>query len=102
MTITNKYMTDEQAIEWINSNAPADLRWWLHKRQQQALASAPCLPRPRPEYFGYEEMDGYGEHGAGGWSFEGGEEAYDAALAAWEKDKSSAGCPPLVNSTENP
>lgn len=42
-------------------------------------------PTPRPEDFGYDAMDGFGEHGSGGWQFEGGEEAYDAAMAVWEK-----------------
>jgi len=44
-----------------------------------------CSPIPRPEDFGYEAIDGFGEHGSGGWQFEGGEEAYDAAVAVWEK-----------------
>jgi hypothetical protein len=34
-------MTDKQATDWINANAPADLRWWIHDRLR-SLASAPC------------------------------------------------------------
>lgn len=43
-----------------------------------------AIQKPQPEDFGYEAMDGFGEHGAGGWQYEGGEEAYDAAVSAWE------------------
>ena len=40
--------------------------------------------RPRPEDFGYEECAGFGDHGPSGWQFEGGEDAYDAALKLWQ------------------
>jgi hypothetical protein len=39
------------------------------------------IPRPQPEDFGWEDAIGFSH--AGGWQIEGGEEAYDAALAAW-------------------
>ena len=42
------------------------------------------MNKPKPEDYGYEPRDGFGEHGEGGWCIEGGEEAYDAALAQWE------------------
>ena len=41
-----------------------------------------------PEDFGYEDTVGFGDGGKGGWQFEGGEEAYDAAVAAWENANS--------------
>jgi len=38
-------MTDEQATDWINANAPADLRWWIHDRLRSlASASGSVIP----------------------------------------------------------
>jgi hypothetical protein len=42
---TNKAMTDKQATDWINANAPADLKWWIHDRLR-SLAPAAAGSRP--------------------------------------------------------
>jgi hypothetical protein len=40
--------------------------------------------RPQPEDYGWEGRDSF-DGSNNGWCIEGGEEAYEAALEAWEK-----------------
>jgi len=40
-------MTDEQATDWINANAPADLRWWIHDRLRSLASASGSVIRAR-------------------------------------------------------
>ena len=52
-------MTDKQATDWINANAPADLRWWIHDRLR-SLASAHCSASCRTCKHWCEQNEGFG------------------------------------------
>jgi transcriptional regulator with XRE-family HTH domain len=43
-------------------------------------------PKPDPKKYGWHEKQGFDDEPSG-WMFEGGEEAYEAALKEWEKNQ---------------
>ena len=48
-------MTDQEAVQWINKNAPAEMRWWIHDRLRYLQ---PCLPTMPTEPTNAERLPG--------------------------------------------
>jgi hypothetical protein len=36
-------MTDQEAVQWLNENAPAEMRWWIHDRLRYPPLSIPTM-----------------------------------------------------------